>query len=204
MVRVPAGVHHRASCRNRAAECVRELLHRSEAVRRTQPPPARHDHVGVLDRPPAHLHDRGLDQLGERRVRLERNLHRSYLGDPTRLDGVERPASKQREPRLPGPSGVDPHGVRERRPLADELTRVDEVDEVPVQPGPEPCRQPGGDVRRQHRLREQNRVEPLFTQQRREYIHAGLRQRRFQPRVVGDEHRPGPELAAMLGERCDP
>ena len=61
-----------------------------------------------------------------------------------------------------------------------------EVDEIPVQPGIEPRREAGGDVRREHARPEEHGVEALVAHELREHVHPRLRQRRLERRIVGD------------------
>ena len=62
---------------------------------------------------------------------------------------------------VPRPGDVGDDGVAERGPHADELAAVEaEVGEIPVEPGAEPRREPGGDVRREHRRGEEHGVGP--------------------------------------------
>src|SRR5439155_3625546 len=65
---------------------------------------------------------------------------------------------------------------------------LDQIDEVPVQAGIQPSRKGGGDVRREHRLREQDRVEALVANELRKHVDPRRGQRRRQTLVVRDVH----------------
>src|SRR6266508_1248997 len=49
-VRVPAGIHDRPGGGYRAAESLGQTLYEREVLGFPEPPPARHDHLGILDR----------------------------------------------------------------------------------------------------------------------------------------------------------
>ncbi len=77
-----------------------------------------------------------------------------------------------------GPAHVDEHRVGERRPFSD-TARV-EIDEVPVETGLEPRGEARRNVRRQHRLCEENRAVAPVAHDPREHVDTGLRQRRLE------------------------
>ena len=115
------------------------------------------------------------------------------------LARIERPGAEERDPRLRRPADVRIDGVLQRRPLADELAvLLRDVDKVPVQPCVESRGQPSGDVRAEHRVREQHGVDPLVAHELREHVDARLRQRRFQLRIVGDVDLRRAELAGAV------
>ena len=119
------------------------------------------DHVGVLDRRALALGVRLLDHRRAEREVLELDVDVLDLGLAARLLRVEGARTDQRQPRLARPADVDVDGVAERRPLPDQApVLLDEVDEVPVEPGVEPGGEPGGDVGREHGRGEEDGVEP--------------------------------------------
>ena len=116
------------------------------------------------------------------------------------LGGVERARANQREARLRRPAHVDVDGVLQRRPRAHEpAVAVGEVDEVPVQAGVEPGREPRGHVRGEHGGGEEHRVEALVRDEPRESVDAWLRQRRPEARVVAHVHDRRAVLACLEG-----
>ena len=102
-----------------------------------------------------------VDDLRAERVRPRSSAVTSTISGspPSPRRGVERAGAEEREPRRRLPADVDENRVLQRGTLADEraVARL-EVDEIPVEPGVEPRCEPGGDVGREHRVREQHRV----------------------------------------------
>ena len=130
---------------------------------------------------------------------LELHRHVLGLGDTATRDRIKRPRSEERDARLGRPADLDVHGILERRSRSDELpVVVGDFDEVPVQSGVETRRESRRRVRGEHRVREQDRVHALGTDELREHVDARLRHRRFELRVVRHVHARSPELAGLV------
>jgi len=118
---------------------------------------------------------------------LQLDIHLLDPGLPPALDRLEGAGADQRQPRLALPADVDVDRVVKGGSLADELpVLLRQLDEVPVQARVEPRRKPGGNVGRQHRGAEENRVEAMSADQVCGHVHARLGQRRGKRRVVGE------------------
>ena len=99
------------------------------------------------------------------------------------------------------PADVHEHGVAERRPLADELAVAKlEIGEIPVQPRVEARREPGRDVRGEHGRAEEHGVRALALDERRERVHARLRERGRERRVLAREDLRGAERTGLRGD----
>src|SRR4029077_12422953 len=85
------------------------------------------------------------------------------------------------------PADVHVNGVLQRGTLAHELVvLLHEVDEVPVDAGIEPGSEAGRDIRGEHRVAEEDRVDSLVSNELCDHVDARLRQRRLELRVVCD------------------
>ena len=128
-------------------------------------------------------------------LELDRRL--DDLGGTAARSGLERARADEADRRGALPADVDHDRVAERGTLPDEAAvLLDEVDEVPVQPGVQPRREAGGDVGREHGRGEQHGVVAALFDHFREDVDARLRERRLEDRVVGD-----PDLRGAGGLR---
>src|SRR5918995_59726 len=200
-VRVPAGVDDCARGRDGASEGLRQLLDERELLRLAETAPAGDDHVRVLDRRAALLRVRLLDHLGRERVLLQVRLEGLDGAGRGPLGRIERAGPEQADARRRLPADVDDDRVAESRLLADELAPVTrDVGQLPVEPCVQTRRQGGGDVGRQDRLAEEDRVDLLVGDELGDRVDARLRQRRFQPRIVRDVARGRTVLPRLLGQ----
>ena len=115
---------------------------------------------------------------------------------------VERAGAEEREPRRARPADVGVDGVLQRRALADELAVLElDVDEIPVEPGVEARREPGGDVGREDGVGEEDGVVAAVLDDLREHVDARLRQRLLDLAVLADPDLRGAELPGLGRER---
>src|SRR6266516_664107 len=188
-VRVPACVDDGAGRADSAAEGRRELFAERERLGRAETAAARDDDVCILDRRPARLLLRLLDEGGQRREVGKVNLEVLDGRGAARLDRIERSCAHERDSRSTRPPHVDENRVAERGPLAHELvTLQDEICEVPVKTRFEARRETCGDIRCEHGRAEGNCVRARLPDERRERVDPGLRKRGCERFVLRHVH----------------
>ena len=119
-----------------------------------------------------------LDHGGRRGEVLDLGLPFLHFGRAARLGRVERAGTDERDARFGRPAHVRIDRVAERGTLPDEpAVLAREIDEVPVEARVEARGEPSRHVGGEHRAGEEDGVEALLLDERRESVDPRLRER---------------------------
>ena len=203
-VRVPACVDHRAGRGDGAAERLGEALAELEALRAPRPAAAGDDDVRLLELRALVRRVRLLDHAHRLRVwgNLDGDLlHRRLAAAPR---GLVAAGADKGDAWRPDPADVDEDGVLEGGARPDELVALRaQAGQIPVQPGLETYGEACGDVGREDRVREEDRVVAALLDEAREERDARLRKRGGEDVVLSHEHRLRAVSGGLGGERRD-